>query len=213
MGRPSIHAPGLGRGDGAEGEAFSSLVPPSFMRTDTIPLPGRATAAPAHTLARRGAETSGAATCLIATSWTPRGGWAGEAAAQRGESGRATRLLAGGSSSTQTSLNVMKEGLFGATLRRVTKGASDWRPIHMMLHAGLDFSCRRLDCCLLDRRGERVEVGVASAGGDGLAGLARRVGERYGPVALSAAVESMNGARFVYDTLECCGWRVEVADA
>ena len=28
-----------------------------------------------------------------------------------------------------------------------------------------------------------------------------------------AAIESMNGARFVHDTLERCGWEVEVADA
>ena len=27
------------------------------------------------------------------------------------------------------------------------------------------------------------------------------------------AVESMNGARFVHDQLELCGWRVEIADA
>jgi transposase len=83
----------------------------------------------------------------------------------------------------------------------------------MMLHAGLDLSRRRLDYCLLDERGDRVEVGAAAPDADGLCGFARRVGERHGPVAVRAAIESMNGARFVHDTLERCGWEVEVADA
>ena len=48
---------------------------------------------------------------------------------------------------------------------------------------------------------------------DGLRGFARRLRERYGPVPVCAAIESMNGARFVHDTLERCGWEVEVADA
>jgi transposase len=39
------------------------------------------------------------------------------------------------------------------------------------------------------------------------------VGQRHGPVVVRAAIESMNGARFVHDTLERCGWEVEVADA
>jgi transposase len=49
--------------------------------------------------------------------------------------------------------------------------------------------------------------------GDGLAGFARRVERRFGPVVVRAAIESMTGARFVHDTLERCGWEVEVADA
>jgi transposase len=83
----------------------------------------------------------------------------------------------------------------------------------MMLHAGLDLSRRRLDYCLLDEQGERLEVGAAPPDADGLAGLARSVGESYGSLAVSAAIESMNGARFVHDTLERQGWQVEVADA
>ncbi len=83
----------------------------------------------------------------------------------------------------------------------------------MMLHAGLDLSRRRLDYCLLDERGERIEVGAAPPDADGLASLARRVREAFGPLPVSAAIESMNGARFVHDTLERAGWRVEVADA
>jgi transposase len=82
-----------------------------------------------------------------------------------------------------------------------------------MLHAGLDLSRNRLDYCLLAEDGERVEVGVAPPDGDGLAGLARRVERDHGPVEVRAAIESMNGARFVHDELERCGWDVEVADA
>jgi len=81
-----------------------------------------------------------------------------------------------------------------------------------MLHAGLDLSRRRLDYCLLAPAGEPVETGAVSPDGDGLAGLARLVELRYQrPV--SAAIESMNGARFVHDALERCGWEVAVADA
>ncbi len=82
-----------------------------------------------------------------------------------------------------------------------------------MLHAGLDLSRRRLDYCLLGERGERLEVAAAPPDGDGLRGLAEGVERRYGPVVVRAAIESMNGARFVHDTLERCGWEVEVADA
>jgi transposase len=82
-----------------------------------------------------------------------------------------------------------------------------------MLHAGLDLSRKRLDYCLLDPRGERVEVGAVPPDGDGLRGFARGVGDRHGPVVVHAAIESINGARFVHDTLERCGWQVEVADA
>jgi transposase len=82
-----------------------------------------------------------------------------------------------------------------------------------MLHAGLDLSGRRLDYCLLNEGGERVEVGVAAPDADGLDGFARRVERRFGPVGVRAAIESMTGARFVHDTLERCGWEVELADA
>ena len=82
-----------------------------------------------------------------------------------------------------------------------------------MLHAGLDLSRRRVDYCLLDEDGERVEVGVAPADGDGLAGLMRVVELRYGRQRVCAVIESMNGARFVHDVLERCGWEVQIADA
>jgi transposase len=82
-----------------------------------------------------------------------------------------------------------------------------------MLHAGLDLSRRRLDYCLLDEAGERVEVGAAAPDADGLVGFARRVDRCLGPVVVRAAIESMTGARFVHDRLERCGWEVEIADA
>jgi transposase len=80
-----------------------------------------------------------------------------------------------------------------------------------MLHAGLDLSRRRVDVHLLDERGELIERTVAPPDADGLAGLARRVGAHGQPV--RAAIESMTGARFVHDELECHGWEVEIADA
>jgi transposase len=81
------------------------------------------------------------------------------------------------------------------------------------LRAGLHLSCRRLDYCLLDEEGERVEMAAAPPDGDGLQGLVAGVERWHGPVEVRAAIESMNGARFVHDTLERCGWEVEVADA
>jgi hypothetical protein len=70
---------------------------------------------------------------------------------------------------------------------------------------------KRLDFCLLDQLGEKVEVGAAPPDADGLRGLTTRVGRFGEPV--FAAIESMNGARFVHDQLELAGWRVEIADA
>lgn len=57
-----------------------------------------------------------------------------------------------------------------------------------MLHAGLDLSPRRLDYCLLDARGDRVEVGAAPPAGDGLRGFARGIEDRHGTV-VRAAIE------------------------
>ncbi len=47
---------------------------------------------------------------------------------------------------------------------------------------------------------------------DGLRSLARRV-EEWHRQPVQAAIESMNGARFVHDQLELAGWEVEIADA
>jgi transposase len=80
-----------------------------------------------------------------------------------------------------------------------------------MLHAGLDFSRKRLDFHLLAEDGETVDIGAAPPDADGLDGLARRLAHHEQPI--KAAIESMNGARFVHDRLELHGWEVEVADA
>src|SRR5215213_4864591 len=84
------------------------------------------------------------------------------------------------------------------------------RPV-AMLYAGLDLSRKRLDFHLLDGEGATLEVGAAPPDGDGLDGLTERLA-RYG-APIRAAIESMNGARFVHDRLEMAGWQVEIADA
>ena len=80
-----------------------------------------------------------------------------------------------------------------------------------MLHVGLDLSRTRLDVHVMDEMGAPVLVTTAAPDGGGLASLVHRVGEFGQPVA--AAIESMNGARFVHDQLELCGWAVQIADA
>src|SRR6266702_8390069 len=80
-----------------------------------------------------------------------------------------------------------------------------------MLYAGLDLSRKRLDFHLLDADGATVEVGASPPDVDGLGGLTQRLA-RHGET-IRAAIESMNGARFVHDRLELHGWQVEIADA
>ena len=80
-----------------------------------------------------------------------------------------------------------------------------------MLYAGLDLSRKRLDFHLLDADGATVEVGASAPDADGLRGLSARLA-RHGQ-SIRAAIESMNGARFVHDRLELAGWQVEIADA
>ena len=79
-----------------------------------------------------------------------------------------------------------------------------------MMHVGLDLCRTRLDVCVLAEDGTNLRTTTAARDPDGLRVL---VGELapLGPV--SAAIESMNGARFVHDTLEMLGWDVEIADA
>jgi hypothetical protein len=72
-----------------------------------------------------------------------------------------------------------------------------------MLHAGLDLSRCRLDVCLLDGAGELVAQTAAAPDGDGLRHLVMRVGAGR----VRAVIESMNGARFVHDTLESLAGR------
>jgi transposase len=60
---------------------------------------------------------------------------------------------------------------------------------------------------MLDAEGATVDVGASPPDADGLRGLSERL-DRH-----RAAIESMNGARFVHDRLELAGWEVEIADA
>jgi hypothetical protein len=80
-----------------------------------------------------------------------------------------------------------------------------------MLSAGLDLSRQRLDVHLMNENGEPVRVTTVPPDADGLGGLVRQTAELGGPVV--AAIESMNGARFVHDQLELGGWEVAIADA
>src|ERR671937_145605 len=82
---------------------------------------------------------------------------------------------------------------------------------HAMLYAGLDLSRKRLDFHLLDAEGATVDVGASPPDADGLQHLSERLAVYAEPV--HAAIESMNGARFVHDRLELAGWQVEIADA
>lgn len=81
-----------------------------------------------------------------------------------------------------------------------------------MLHVGMDLSRKRLDVCVMDQKGTVLEESPWPPDADGLAHLARDL-TRYPDPEVTAVIESMNGARFVHDTLERHGWRVEVADA
>ena len=81
-----------------------------------------------------------------------------------------------------------------------------------MLHAGLDLSRKKLDVCLLSGDGEHLDQLAVPPDVDSLRTLARRIEEVHRePVC--AVIESMTGARIVHDTLESCGWPVEIADA
>ena len=81
-----------------------------------------------------------------------------------------------------------------------------------MVHAGLDLSRKRLDVQLVNESGEGLGYLAVPPDRDGLRLLARQVQERHGqPV--TAALESMTGARFVHDQLELAGWQVAIADA
>jgi transposase len=80
-----------------------------------------------------------------------------------------------------------------------------------MLHAGLDLSRHRLDVHVMNEVGEPVQVTAVAPDADGLRGLARQLALLGEPVV--AAIESMNGARFVHDQLELAGWEVQIADA
>ncbi|MFZ0376424.1 MAG: hypothetical protein WAL38_01225 [Solirubrobacteraceae bacterium] len=80
-----------------------------------------------------------------------------------------------------------------------------------MLHVGLDLGRKRIEVCLISDQGELIDRFAAIPDRDGLYGLARRVAVYGEPV--RGVVESMNGARFVYDELSAQDWEVLVADA
>jgi len=80
-----------------------------------------------------------------------------------------------------------------------------------MLYAGLDLSRQRLDVHVLDEEGRTVEVTAVHPDADALRTLVGVIARHRQEV--TAAIESMNGARFVHDTLERAGWDVEIADA
>src|SRR3954471_1341390 len=101
----------------------------------------------------------------------------------------------------------MKEGLLGATLSVSPRSEHEEARSHVARWSGSESTpARRLPA----RRGGWAagETAVPSDA-DGLRGPARRLaGHR-----VRAVIESMNGARFVHDTLEEHGWEVLVADA
>ncbi len=80
-----------------------------------------------------------------------------------------------------------------------------------MLYAGLDLSRQKLDVHVLDEEGRSVDLLAVRPDADALRTLAERIARHGQPV--EAAIESMNGARFVHDTLERYGWDVAIADA
>ena len=82
-----------------------------------------------------------------------------------------------------------------------------------MLHAGLDLSRKALEVHLLAEDGATAATMSVPPDLDGLRGLVRKVARQPGGREVMAVIESMNGARFVHDTLELEGWRVEIADA
>ena len=80
-----------------------------------------------------------------------------------------------------------------------------------MLYAGLDLSRQRLDVHVLDEEGRTLEVTAVHPDADALRTLATHVLLQGQEV--TAAIESMTGARFVHDQLERWGWDVAIADA
>ncbi len=80
-----------------------------------------------------------------------------------------------------------------------------------MLCAGLDLSRKRLDVHVLRDDGATALVTAVAPDASALRTLVRRVAAEGGPV--RATIESMNGARFVHDSLEFAGWDVLIADA
>ncbi len=103
----------------------------------------------------------------------------------------------------------MKRGLPGGTLAVPTEGAPKGGPGHVVRRFGpVEEEAGRAP---LEETGATKEVIAVSPDADALRSLAARTARHGEPV--RAAIESMNAARFVHDTLELCGWDVEIADA
>lgn len=73
------------------------------------------------------------------------------------------------------------------------------------------FSRKRLDVHVLTDAGQTVDTLAVAPDAGYLRLLVERLGRFGQPV--TAAIESMTGARYVHDTLEQLGWDVDIADA
>jgi transposase len=65
----------------------------------------------------------------------------------------------------------------------------------------------------MDDHGTTLETLEISPDADSLRGLVRHIASCNPGEPVTAVIESMNGARFVHDSLELAGWQVEIADA
>ena len=100
----------------------------------------------------------------------------------------------------RASMNVMKRGLAGGNVGSSKQPASGG-PGDVVRRFGL--SRKRLDV-LLDEERRTVEVTAVRPDADALRTLVSHV-QRHGHE-VTAAIESMTGARFVHDQLELRGW-------
>jgi transposase len=72
-----------------------------------------------------------------------------------------------------------------------------------MLYAGLDLPRQRVNVHVLEEDGATIEVTAVRPDADALWILVERIARHGQPV--TATLESMNGARFVHDSLERAG--------
>ena len=76
-----------------------------------------------------------------------------------------------------------------------------------MQYLGIDWGTRRAAWCALTASGELTE-GTIAADEDGLTRLVARLGTD-----VHGCIEMMSGAVWVRDSLQACGWTIEIADA
>ncbi len=77
-----------------------------------------------------------------------------------------------------------------------------------MNYVGIDWAYSNAAWCCMSEAGEVVGEGKIPADRDGLAQLVGRLGSE-----VSASVEMMSGAYWLYEELSKCGWEVKIADA